>query len=166
VRKFFLFLCGIVLSANVAAFANDPETIASLIEQLNGQRCDYEFLVTCQKRDIGLLENLGINTIRNKNEHCIMWSAQCLSFMKPPEAVPALITALKTQSNVQTCDGVIPLRDVIIQALVEIGDKRAVPPLEEYIKSDSYEKLSAGASGCTAKPESKQIAKEAIRVIQ
>lgn len=156
-----LIIC-LLISFSFSAFANDAKTTELLVEQLNGQRCDYKFVGKCEKRDIGFLEGIGMSSIRNMKEQCISWSAQCLGSMRLPEAVPVLIGALKTQPNVQTCDGVIPLRYIIIEALVNIGDKRAIPPLEEYIKSDNYEKLSAGANGCAAQLESKQFAKEAL----
>lgn len=158
---FFLIICLLAL-LSLPAFANDTEAFPSLIDQLNGQRCDYEFVGVCQKREVGFLESIGIRSIRNKNEQCVLWSIQCLGSMKPPEAIPALIGALESQPNVQTCDGVIPLRYMIIKELAEIGDKRAVPALEKYIKTNTYERLSDGAVGCAAEPESKQPAKEAL----
>lgn len=167
--RFFLTI-GLLTFLSTQAFADNAEMTRSLINQFNGHSCDYEFFGTCQKRAIGFLERVGINSHRNQDKLCVLWAAECLGFVKSPEVVPVLTQALKTEANIQTCDGVIPIRSKIIIALGRIGDKRAIAPLEEYIKSNAHEKLSAGAmragvSNCPLKPELKEPAIKALAAI-
>lgn len=62
-------------------------------------------------------------------------------------AVPALIDVLLTGPNdVETGDGVLPLRSMVVKALGEIGDPAAIGPLIDKLKVREPCSLSPGAS--------------------
>jgi hypothetical protein len=166
-----LALSGLLQWIPPAHAANDSEETKALITQLDGGACLYKSASPdgrspCEKRDIGILERVGLWSVRNLHEHCVMWAAACLGNARNVDAVPALIHALRVRSNVQTCDGVIPVRSTIATAIGLIGDKKAISALQMYIRTPIFETLSSGASGCAPKPESKVPASDALDRLQ
>ncbi|MGK7877687.1 MAG: HEAT repeat domain-containing protein [Xenococcaceae cyanobacterium] len=64
--------------------------------------------------------------------------------------VAQLLDDLHEKRNVQTCDGVKPIRSRIAKRLGSLGDPRAIDPLINILSSPDEAVLSRGASGCQA----------------
>jgi len=133
----FLFL----LSFKLSFANNDNQYMRDLIIQIKGGKCKYRS--DCSQR------NFGEGWLRRHDkEQCIIDAAGCLGTMGPEakEAVPELIKSLKDYANVETGDGIIPVRSSIAKALGQIGDLRAIKPLIEILASTDPVTISESAS--------------------
>jgi hypothetical protein len=123
-----------------AGLAQLPEAVPLdvLISQLQGDGCRYTTRPTstapdqtCKPLPGGFFERLF--TTRRE---CIQSAALCLLSMgrAATPAVPALIEAIRTgPNNYDTGDGVILVRDSIVEALGATGDPRALPVLLDIL---------------------------------
>ncbi len=82
--------------------------------------------------------------------------------MKNRAAYEALISVLTTKSDIETCDGIYPIRTRAVELLGESGYASAVEPLKRHLASNPVGTLSGGASGCTAEPEPVDVIVEAL----
>ena len=77
-----------------------------------------------------------------------------------------MISVLATKTDVQTCDGVRPIRTLAVNYLADSGDRAAIEPLKRLLASNPTQTLSAGASGCAANAEDKEVIRAAIQKLQ
>ena len=133
-------------------------TEAALAAQLEGDHCRFAYEIDhCEQRGFEPLRSALTET-----HDCDMWAIQCLMEFSSPQARQVMITVLSTKTDVQTCDGVRPIRSYAVKYLGESGDPTAIPPLKTLLTSKPSEKLSAGASGCLPGPESLDVIRGAI----
>jgi len=131
----------IVVSINLSFADSKNQLIQDLINQVKGGECKYQD--NCSKRNFWYAY-----AIRHDKEYCIIGAASCLGIMGPEakEAVPELIQSLKYYANVETGDGIIPVRSSIAKTLGQIGDLRAIQPLIEILASNDPVTISESAS--------------------
>ncbi len=95
-------------------------------------------------------------TYRNSKETCILdWLHDVKTFIaNNPQhrrvAASVLISSLDKVDNIQTCDGVLYVRNELIDVLAETGDPRAVELLTKEVAHPRDAVFSFGASGCRA----------------
>lgn len=134
------------------------EKVERLIAQLQGRCCEFATEPTsdrpdssCKLREPGLLAAL---TVRHADRECIRAAADCLGAMGravAPAAVPALIAAVENgPNNFDTGDGVIAVRDAVVEALGRTGDARALPTLIEALEHPRPVESGPGAVGYTS----------------
>ncbi len=104
--------------------------LVQLIEQVKGHGCPCDFKNgTCYPRSI-----LAPFTRRHDQELCIIDAAKALGGMgdlaKP--AILPLVESLAKYSDVDTGDGILPIRSEIATALGKIGDVSALTALNYY----------------------------------
>ena len=80
-----------------------------------------------------------------------------------PEARQAMIRVISEKTDVQTCDGVRPIRTYAVRYLGNSGDPSALPPLQKHLESKPKQRLSSGAAGCKPGPEDITEIHDAIR---
>lgn len=103
----------------------------SLSQQLAGAHCRYA-------HDHGECRQRGVEPLRRlftEDHDCDLWAIKCLAEMQTPEAVDVMITVLKTKTDVQTCDGVRPIRTQAVTYLGNSKDLRALAPLRAHLTS-------------------------------
>jgi hypothetical protein len=141
-----------------------PRTISeqSISAQIAGGNCRFEYGANgCTQRGIQPLKALFVE------EHdCDYWAVQCLADFDTQEARQIMIEALKTKADVQTCDGVVPVRSRAIEYLGNSGDISAIEPLRNLMASQPMQTLSAGATGCEAKGEDLEFIRTAISKLE
>lgn len=130
--RFFPVLLWILTALN----AQDTE---SLTRQLRGETCALD--QSCTQRG-------WFNWLVTSKRECVRDAAQCLATMgaaaKP--AVPALIEAVRNgPNNFDTGDGVIHVRDAVVEALGRTGDPRALPVLLEALANPKPMDVDLGA---------------------
>ena len=135
-----------------------PITEASLAGQLAGTHCRFAWDIDhCRQRGIEPLRSL-----LTEDHDCDLWAVQCLMAFKSPQATQAMIGVLSTKSDIETCDGVRPIRSYAVRHLGDSGDRAAIAPLKQLLASNPMPRLSAGASGCRPRPESLEAIRAAI----
>ncbi len=138
-----------LFSFGLARYWPRPITVVSLSQQLEGVHCRFAHdLSRCYQRGIEPLRSLF-----TKDHDCDMWAVRCLTEIRSPSVQDAMIKVLVTKADVQTCDGVRPIRSYAVKYLGELGSKSALPALKKHLATEPKSKLSAGASGCQAGPE-------------
>ncbi len=179
-KKFYIFggiFIVILIIASVIIFrAPKIPTVEGLTTQLNGGTCSFETII--DENPIG--RSLYLNFIskltglhrRDDGERCVIDAAKLLPAAGTNEnkdVVPILIEALKTNSNIDTGDGIIRVRSEIALALGRIGDKRALQPLQDILNSEDLAVLANNGSfpiGYAAEKKSSQKAvMEAMKMI-
>ncbi len=170
-KKIYLF-CGVILAILVSWFVTTDLTTPSprldqIITQLNGGKCTYEIKIEGGLVKRGLFS--GFNR-RSDSERCIIDAAKILvNKREQGDVVQPLIVALQKYHNVDTGDGIIPVRSEIANVLGKLGDKRALVPLNDILQSDDPTILSSSASvGSNWQPQkgsSFYAVKEAIQAI-
>jgi hypothetical protein len=145
-KKLYL-LGGLILLIGIVLFVRTKPAVATaegLIAQLHGGACRFEV-----KNDIAVKRHFlsGFNR-RNDAEMCVIDAAQLLASAhnNNPIVAPALIEALKNNPNVDSGDGIIEVRSEIAIALGKVGDKRALQPLQDILKSEDPVRLSKAGS--------------------
>lgn len=127
------------------AFAGDNGRLLNeLIDQLKGNSCVYQIQGnTCVKRN-----PFASFFQRSPKENCVIDAAKALGLMGPQakSSVPDLIEALNKYHNVDSGDGIIPVRSEIALALGRIGEPSAIRPLIDILFSDDLVMLSESAS--------------------
>ncbi len=157
----------VLVILGIAALAADrywprPITEAALSQQLAGAHCRFAHSSDrCEQRGFEALSGLLVET-----HDCDLWAVQCLADMKSPEAVTAMIDVLTRKTDVETCDGLRPIRTSAVVYLGNAGDRRALPALRQHLASNPTASLSAGASGCSAGPEDTTIIRDAISKLE
>ncbi len=137
-------------------------TERSLSSQNAGSHCRFEYGADgCIQRGIHPLRSLLL-----EKHDCDYWAVQCLADFDTPEARDIMIEVLKTKADVQTCDGVIPVRSHAVRYLGDSGDISAVEPLRALMASEPMETLSAGATGCDANAEDLELIQAAISKLE
>lgn len=134
----------ICLTGGILFAGSQDNRLNELIDQLNGKSCKYELQgYTCVNRKL-----FASFLRRNDKERCVIDAANLLGMMgeQAQGAVPALIEALNKYRNIDSGDGIIPVRSKIALALGMIGDLSAIKPLIAVLVSDDPVKLSASAS--------------------
>jgi PBS lyase HEAT-like repeat len=141
----------------------DKPTVAMLEGQLSGAHCGYQFEYgeECRPRQSSFFHWLLLS-----QAECDLWAVKCLGEIKTPAAQQQLINVLTTKTDVETCDGVLPVRSLAVGLLGDGGQPAAIPPLERHLASKPRATLSAGASGCSARPEPEAEIREALRKLQ
>lgn len=138
------FLLSLLLATNAYARQVDQQFLSQLTDQVQGKSCKYkEEAGGCVQR--GFLDSL---LRRHDKENCIIDAARCLGEMgnEAKPAVPVLIQALRNYRNVETGDGILPVRSSIAEALGAIGDESAIQPLMEVLSSADPVSISSSAS--------------------
>ena len=93
-------------------------TVASLQRQLDGHHCDFEHdFNSCQRRSFNLAQYLLLT-----QAECDLWAVMCLGKFRSQDAVDALIRVLETKSDIETCDGVLPIRTTAVNLLGDSGN--------------------------------------------
>ncbi len=143
------------------AFAYWPRAIteSALSAQLDGSHCRFVY-------DIDHCEQRGLDPLRmlfTEDHDCDLWAVQCLMAFDTPEARQAMVRVLSEKSDVQTCDGVRPVRTYAVRYLGNSGDPSALPPLRKLLESKPTQRLSSGAAGCEPGPEDTTEIQNAIK---
>jgi hypothetical protein len=126
---------------SVPATASAPD-VDDVVAQLEGRHCRYgvDALDACEPRPRRGL--LGWIVTRHEDRWtCPTGAARCLAKLGPAAraAVPALLRALDHgPQDVDTGDGVIPVRSSVIEALGRSGDARAVAPVARELTAPAY----------------------------
>lgn len=138
-KKTYVIIALIVLGAGAALVfgqsgASTP-TAEALHAQLLGEKCIFEISDEGTPVERGMFGGMDR---RNDAELCVIDAAKLLGAMhsQTTDTVPLLIDGLKSNHNVDTGDGIIPVRSEIASVLGQIGDKRAIPALEEILASE------------------------------
>jgi hypothetical protein len=168
-KKIYLF-CGIILVILILWFATTDFTTPSprfdqIITQLNGGKCTYEIKVEGGLVKRGLFSGF---IRRSDSERCIIDAAKILANKQEEgDVVLPLIAALQKYHNVDSGDGIIPVRSEIAAVLGKLGDKRALTPLNDILYTDDLTTLSSSATGRSVpeKQTSFPAVKEAIQAI-
>ncbi len=130
VELFLLLAVGILAFYYYDFHSKDPEQ--KLIDQLNGK---------------WFPEPWASATTRNYHDRKILSAVQGLRRLPAPspKVVPALIAALHKYHNVDSGDGIIPIRSEIAAVLGDLGDDSAIDPLISVLASDDVAPLSSAA---------------------
>jgi hypothetical protein len=137
-------------------------TEESLVAQLAGSHCRFVYEVDhCEQRGIDPLRSLFI-----EQHDCDLWAVKCLADLKTKTAVEALKQVLETKTDIQTCDGIRPIRSLAVKYLGESGDPTAIEPLQKLLASNPVQTLSPGAAGCDPGPEDLDSISTAIEKLQ
>ena len=133
-----------------------------LVKQLEGQHCRFTYQMdTCEQRGFEPFRSLLL-----EDHDCDIWAIQCLSKFKSPLAVKAMIDVLSSKNDVETCDGVRPVRTLAVEYLGNSDDRSAIEPLRKLLASNPMEVLSAGASGCQPRPENLDNIRAALKKLE
>lgn len=139
-----------------------PITEDSLAEQLDGAHCRIAYEIDhCKQRGFEPLRSMLI-----EDHDCDLWAVQCLMEFKSPQARQVMIKVLSMKSDVETCDGVRPVRSYAVKYLGDSGDRIAISPLRKLLANEPMQRLSSGASGCQPKPESLDAIRAAINKLE
>lgn len=168
-KKVYIFF-GIILMVFILWFVTTDFMTSSprfdkLITQLNGGKCTYEINMEGKIVKRGLFSGF---IRRNDFEICIIDAAKILATRKGDgDVVNPLITALKKYHNVDSGDGIIPVRSEIAKVLGELGDRRALTPLNDILNTEDITILSTSATGRSVKEKQTSFpaVKEAIQAI-
>lgn len=139
VTAFLLSLLGTIVFAST-----QDDRLNELVNQLNGKVCKFEIQGSaCVNRPL-----FASFLRRSDKEQCIIDAAKALGMMEAQAnaAVPALIEALNKFRNVDSGDGIIPVRSEIALALGRIGNPSAIKALITVLGSDDSATLSESAS--------------------
>lgn len=143
-----IFLSGVILgelrSAIIPPYDPDDRLSRELIKQLNGKACKYELHGTfIVERD-----QSASQLRRYDKEYGAVDAARALGMMKNGawSVKPAMIEALTKYHNVETDDGVIPVRSEIALALGRIHEESAINPLISILASKDPVRRAAGRS--------------------
>ncbi len=146
IKKKTIFIITLLLSlCAISACADDVSfKLDSLVAQVKGQDCSYQI----SKGELVKSNPFNFLIRRSNQEQCIIDAAQALGAMgsQARDAVPVLIEALDKYHNIDSGDGIIPVRSEIAFALGRIGDTRAIEPLLNVLNSDDQAVLSESAS--------------------
>lgn len=140
--------------------------VERLIAQLQGRCCEFTTEPTsdrpdnsCKLREPGLLAAF---TVRHADRECIRAAAGCLGEMgraAAPASVPALIAALENgPNNYDTGDGIIAVRDAVVEALGQTGDARALPAIIRALENPKPVESGPGAAGYTSQEPPGEVA--------
>ena len=141
---------------------SEVPTVASLERQLSGHHCRFEPTHDgCRLRPFSVMDLLFRETAE-----CEASAVRCLGTLRGSDVVPALTRVLETHADVETCDGVIPVRSVAVDLLGEMGDASALAALQRLRETHPRMKLSPGATGCQARPEGTEAIDRAISRLQ
>lgn len=138
----------LVLATNADA---KNRRLIQLIEQVKGHTCQCEFRNdTCAPHSF-----LAPFTRRHDKELCIIDAAKALGGMGDlaKAAILPLVESLGKYSDVDTGDGILPVRSEIALALGKIGDQSALTALNYYKEQSSS-------------PAEKEAFEKAIQLIQ
>ena len=141
VKKPMVVIAAVLALAAPVFAAGQDKLISELVDQLNGGPCRYE-LNDGRPVKRGWFAS---SVRRSDKEYCIIDAAKALGSLGAEArlAVPALIEALKRRRNVDSGDGIVPVRSEIALALGRIRDQSAIPALMEVLDSDDETKLSS-----------------------
>jgi hypothetical protein len=130
-------------------FLSDPVPSFSQLEvQLNGGECTYQIGMEGKVFKRHVLS--GISR-RSDAEWCVIDAAKILaSQQEERDAVPQLIAALQKYRNVDTGDGIIPVRSEIATLLGRLGDKRALDPMRDILQTYDSNVTSSSTRGVSA----------------
>jgi len=148
-----------------ADFATPSSRFDQIITQLNGGKCTYEIKTEGDIAKRGLFSGF---IRRSDSERCVIDAVNILTTMQEDgDVVQPLIIALQKYRNVDSGDGIIPIRSEIASVLGRLEDKRALTPLNDILLTDDLTVLSDSASGRSAykKQTSFPAVKEAIKTI-
>lgn len=153
-----LALVGLLLAVY---WPRTPDEYA-LSQQLAGAHCRFAYENdVCRQRGLEPMRRLF-----TEDHDCDTWAVKCLSDLRSSAAVDAMITVLSTKTDVQTCDGVRPIRSEAVRYLAKAKDKRALPALRKLAASAPKQTLSGGASGCEPAYENVANIQQAIKSIE
>ena len=144
-KRITLFTAFLFLVFNAHVFADPQDNrLEELVAQLQGKACKYEL----QGSSLAHRSLFASFMRRSDKEQCIIDAAKALGMMgvQAQGAVPALLEALANYHNVDSGDGIIPVRSEIVLALGKIGDPSAIKPLIVILASDDPVKLSESSS--------------------
>ena len=145
INKILMYVLSFLLLSTPIVHADDQKNrLNELVDQLKGGSCKFEMQGNaCVQRPF-----FASFLRRSDKEQCIIDSANALGVMGPQakEAVPALIEALNTYRNVDSGDGIIPVRSQIALSLGRIGEPSAIKPLIAVLGSEDEVSLSSSAS--------------------
>ena len=134
---------------------------SALARQLEGNHCRFAYEIDqCTQRGLDPLRSLFI-----ESHDCDLWAVQCLTEFRSAKSNDLMIWVLEHKTDVETCDGIRPIRSYAVRYLSENGDLSTIPHLIKLKDSNPVATLSGGASGCTAKPENVDKIQEAISAI-
>jgi hypothetical protein len=158
VRLFMLAVVALALAAATRHHWRWPPSAASLHGQLAGDHCTFEHDYSgCR-----LISIVSLRFLLAEKHECDHWAVQCLGEMPGQEATAALVGVLATKRDVETCDGVVPVRSAAVELLGRRGDRSAVAALRALLAGPRPMQLSPGAVGCRAGNESDAVVRRAI----
>lgn len=163
-KKIYLLIAAVIISILLIVFlrpTNVEPTVESLTSQLNQGKCRFE-------NDNGMPVSRGFFSgmgRRNDVHYCVIDAAKLLVSLhkEDKEVVHILINALKNYRNVDSGDGIIPVRSEIALALGKLGDKQALVPLQEVLDSEDPVILSENGAFPPNYEAPKGTSHEAVR---
>ncbi|MCB1521823.1 MAG: hypothetical protein KDJ37_14795 [Hyphomicrobiaceae bacterium] len=153
-------LCLVAACLAVAGCGDAPSsaTVPQLQAQLGGAHCRFTYeSERCQSRGFNVIDLLV-----SSEDECDLWAVQCLGTIMSEQSTTVLIRVLDTKRDVETCDGVLPVRSQAVALLGLRADPRAIAPLERLLSSRPKMKLSPGAVGCEPRPEDAGVIEQAL----
>ena len=162
--RHILYGCLLLAACYIALDRYWPRAIteAELAEQLAGAHCRFSYEHDrCMQRGFEPLRSL-----LTEGHDCDFWAVRCLSDMKSPQATKELLNVLSTKTDVETCDGVSPIRSYAVAYLGDSGDPSAIEPLQALLASSPTATLSSGAVGCSGQPEDLSAIRSAIEKLE
>jgi len=135
-----------------------PVNVENLIRQFEGKAYYWNHL----REEPGLVERL---LQRLEGPTAQFTAAEMLGDMGPAavESVPVLLDEFVHGSNdIDTGDGVLPIRSSVAIALGKIGDKQAIEPLMEKLKVQEKSAFGPGYSGGTVSSQPLGVGHHAI----
>jgi hypothetical protein len=162
----------ILVAASVGAMAvvgtgltwHEEPTVAALEEQLQGRHCQFQFqdYKGCYAAPMPSVWERQ----RNPAQLCDIAAIKCLGHLHSAAAITALTRLLETKADVETCDGVLPVRTTAVKVLAASGQAAAIEPLRRLLTAQRKMMLSGGAAGCVAPREPAKPIIEAIAKLE
>jgi hypothetical protein len=139
-------------------------TVAALEEQLQGQHCQFQFEASkgCHAAPMPS----GWQRQRNPAHLCDIAAIECLGRLRSTAAITALTRLLETKADVETCDGVLPVRTTAVKVLAVSGQAAAIEPLRRLLTAPRKMRLSGSAAGCVPQEEPAKPIIEAITKLE
>jgi hypothetical protein len=157
-RLILMALAAVLIGAAGYVYWPRAITETALAQQLAGAHCRFAFEAgQCRQRGLEPMRSLFLEA-----HDCDMWAVECLGQFKSRAAVEAMLSVIAAKTDVQTCDGVRPVRSYAVRYLGDSGDRSAIEPLRRLLASAPTQTLSAGAAGCRAGPEDLDAIRAAI----
>ncbi len=157
-------LCLVAMLLALAGCGDDTGSVSvtALEAQLAGAQCRFTYEdQRCQRRGFRVADLLF-----SAEDECDLWAVKCLGTINSAQSTKALIGVLESKADVETCDGVLPVRSEAVTLLGLRADATAIAPLERLLASRPRMKLSSGAVGCAPRLEDDTVIARALEKLK